>query len=299
MNRTSSGKMLKTCPVCGGVELAEARVLRTPDRFEKSVGVAISGYKRVWLECRACNFGVNLLPDQSEQLLGRLGISYYHVDFNGAPLSEKYNKVMNLPPHESDNAARVQRIINFLARSQLASEVPVVLDIGAGLGVFLSKLLSSFPGDINCLAIEPDPLAARHLRELGLFEVVEKTVDTAENLGFFSLITLNKVLEHINRPTELLGSVTRLMDPKGSTVYIEVPDVLNLRVKQDLDNSLGPLHKHLYSPSSLIQMLSSVGLDVLELARVREPSGKLTLYAFACGKDSSAHGDFPLTAPRS
>ena len=47
------------------------------------------------------------------------------------------------------------------------------------------------------------------------------------------------------------------------------------------DNILGALHCHLYDPVSLAVLLSRAGLATLRIERVFDPSGKITMTAFA------------------
>ena len=91
------------------------------------------------------------------------------MDFSGSDIGAKYSLVMSLPPHKSDNAGRVDRIIAALTRweSLRSSKGALsVLDIGAGTGVFLSRFLGQVPGDWTGVALEPDPHAADHLLSL-------------------------------------------------------------------------------------------------------------------------------------
>jgi hypothetical protein len=102
----------------------------------------------------------------------------------------------------------------------------------------------------------------------------------------FNLVTLNKVLEHIEQPMPFLLQAVQSLVPDDSLLYVEVPDKVTTRLRPPQDNILGALHCHLYDPASLGHLLQRAGLEVLWVNRVAEPSGKLSVYAFAAPTDS-------------
>ena len=271
------------CPLChaplGRVLLA----ITSPDRFERAAGISPDGYLREWRECPGCRAAINCLPAESAERWRNLSTRYYEIDFGGSWLREKYDKVMALSADRSDNSGRVARIHGFLAclfGQEPGTSGGRVLDIGAGLGVFLSAFLrDGWKG----MAIEPDPLAAAHLRSLEKFEVVEDIFRGQPGLRNFDLVTLNKVIEHIPEPQDLLGLAGAALAETG-VLYVEVPDRETIGRRPVSDNILGSIHAHLHSPESLSRLLSDKGLFPLCVERVFEPSGKISLFAFATTK---------------
>ena len=274
--------MAGECKICGATLSQVLLEIRTPDRFERSCGITSLGYLRRWIECGGCGAVTNVLQPDARLKLARLRNSYYEVDFDGSDIEVKYNKVMSLPPELSDNSGRVTRIVNFLARWQTHIQSRRVLDIGAGTGVFLSRFLRTVSSSWEAVAIEPDPTAAHHLRRLGLFSVVESRFPGQHDLSGFDLITLNKVLEHVDDPLSLLRSVIVALSPGMSILYVELPDKLTIDRRSPEDNILGSLHCHLYDPSSAIRLLRLAGFEPLRAERVIEPSGKISVFVFAC-----------------
>ncbi|MCF8196768.1 MAG: class I SAM-dependent methyltransferase [Polynucleobacter sp.] len=269
------------CAVCHGSDAKELLVINLPDRFEKSIGVEVLGYSRKWVECNFCGTASNLLPSLSAKAIAKLRETYYEVDFIGSDIGDKYRRVMTMTPSQSDNAGRVSRIIDF-TRLWLGTKIkPRVMDIGAGTGVFLSRLVDQTSQEWDCIGVEPDPVAAKHLRQLNKFHVVEDTFCGQKELIGFNLITINKVLEHIEQPLPFLSSIVRGLSAEDSLLYIEVPDILTVQLKSPYDNILGALHCHLYAPMSLAYLVKKVGLELIQVSRIAEPSGKLTLFAFA------------------
>jgi hypothetical protein len=253
-----------------------------PDRFERHCGVQDKDYRRQWVECSGCGAVNDVLPESSELGLARLRSEYYEVDLSGGDIAAKYRTVMALPPEQSDNAQRARRVDSFTA--QWFAGVPgalKLLDIGAGTGVFLSRFIDISARKWDALAVEPDPRAAAHLGSLGKFGVRREMFSESLALREFSLVTLNKVVEHIEHPLPVLQAVEQSMSRRG-IVYVEVPDKLTALMRPPTDNILGALHYHLYHPRSLSLLLERAGFEPLQIERVFEPSGKITVFAFAC-----------------
>jgi len=276
------------CALCAGKDAREILRINQPDRFEQSIGVGPQGYTRCWVECQQCGGATNVMPEESALRLASLRAAYYEVDFMGSDIGEKYRRVMSMPAGQSDNAGRVARVTDFVRRwsGGRAPARPRVMDIGAGTGVFLSRLEDQTAGAWQYLGIEPDPRAAAHLRKLEKFAVVEAMYLGQPELHGFNLITLNKVLEHIEQPLPFLLQVVQSLVPDDGLLYVEVPEKLTARLRSPQDNILGALHCHLYDPTSLGYLLRRAGLELLCVNRVAEPSGKLSVYAFAAPAES-------------
>jgi SAM-dependent methyltransferase len=286
-------KNMFRCALCKGGVGRQLLHIDMPDRFEQSIGIELKGYSRYWIDCRKCGVATNVLPKESALHLKNIRANYYEVDFAGSDICEKYLRVMSMPTDQSDNAARVARVIDFVRRWFGVFAYPRVMDIGAGTGVFLSRLVDETGGAWQYLGVEPDPRAASHLRQLDKFKVVEAMYLGQPELHGFNLITLNKVIEHIEDPLPFMLQVAKSLVPADGLLYIEVPDKLTTLLRPPQDNILGALHCHLYDPLSLVYLLRSAGLDPLCINRIAEPSGKLSVYAFAAPLESIAKKGVP------
>jgi 2-polyprenyl-3-methyl-5-hydroxy-6-metoxy-1,4-benzoquinol methylase len=211
----------------------------------------------------------------------------------GSDIGEKYRRVMSMPAGQSDNAGRVARVTDFVRRWSGVPAQRRVMDIGAGTGVFLSRMVDQTTGAWQYLGVEPDPRAAAHLRQLEKFAVVEAMYLGQPELRGFNLVTLNKVLEHIEQPLPFLLQVVKSLVPDDGLLYVEVPDKLTARLRSPQDNILGALHCHLYDPTSLGYLMRRAGLELLCVNRVAEPSGKLSVYAFAAPAESVVKKGLP------
>lgn len=271
------------CAVCGGRLARVLLRITEPDRFERHVGIAAAGYARSWVECGACGAATNVQAPENRARLETLAAGYYEVDLAGSSIGEKFAKVMALPPERSDNAQRVARVAAF-AESRLPGEIsaPRVLDIGAGTGVFLARFLARAGGRAwQGTAVEPDPIAAAHLRGLRRFEVIEGLYAPGPGLAGYHLVTLNKVVEHLPRPLELVRGAAQALEPRHGLLYLELPDKRTVFERPPSDNILGALHCHLYDAASIAALLGRAGLATLKTERLHEPSGKISVAAFA------------------
>ena len=288
-----SGSTFGGCAICGGSLVRELLAITEPDRFERHLGIDSTGYRRRWVECDGCGAATNIYPDGVLERLETLAAGYYEVDFKSTTIRQKYDMVMAMPLSQSDNAQRVTRVREFLNvwRGESAATEAVALDIGAGTGVFLSRFLkeaAEYGQQWSAVAVEPDAIAAEHLSSLAQFEVKEGLFTESLGMRGFDLCSLNKVLEHLPEPLVLLRAAASALQPERGVLYVEVPAKETLTYRPPNDNILGPLHRHLYDIESLSKVIERAGLVVMEMARLFEPSGKISVAAFAVKPEAVA-----------
>jgi hypothetical protein len=94
-------------------------------------------------------------------------------------------------------------------------------------------------------------------------------------------VTFNKVLEHVEDPVAMLARSRDLLRPRGA-VYVEVPDGELAARDPDGPNREEFFIEHLcaFSMTSLCLLAGRAGFVPVRAERLREPSGKYTLYAF-------------------
>jgi SAM-dependent methyltransferase len=134
----------------------------------------------------------------------------------------------------------------------------------------------------RCVALDPDPrVIAFTSADLGL-ETVCGDFMTTSGIGPFSLITFNKVLEHVADPVTMLAHAREMVTP-GGALYIEVPDAEGAARDPEGANREEFFIEHLqvFSLDSLVRLIGRAGFEAQSAVRIREPSGKYTLYAFA------------------
>jgi SAM-dependent methyltransferase len=259
-----------SCPLCGARPLEDLFGYDAPPPgetpFELPPGTV---YRRAFRRCPSCGHQVSV---HDLDLSGLYSGAYVDATY-GDRMHAAYERIMALPPGASDNVQRVERIDAWWD-----GDSRTVLDVGSGLGVFPARMKER---GWDATALDPDPRAAEHAREhIGVATVCADWTD-AEGFGDFDLITFNKVLEHVEDPVAMLARSRRFMRP-GGAVYVEVPDGELAARDPDGPNREEFFIEHLcaFSMASLCLLAVRAGLVVLRAERVREPSGKYTLFAF-------------------
>jgi len=276
------------CPLCGPTTGETVLEITRPDRFERAAGIPIKDYQRGWIACAGCGLLIDCYDRKDISYL--YNDQYYSAEIEKESVSERFSRILALPPKTSDNHYRVKRILSFLTDfySTYSNVIPTdlnkrILDIGSGTGIFLYRFLENAP-DWNASAVEPNHYACEHLRALGKFKVIENYFSTSVVEEPQELITLNKVLEHIQDPVDLLRNVKGCLSDYG-LIYVEVPDKETVRYREPDDNILGSLHFYLFDPATLGLLFQKSQLVPLAVQRYVEPSGKITVCGFAVTED--------------
>jgi len=264
----------RTCPACGGRGLVASFDYRAPPPGEtRFASFPADAYHRRYDRCPRCGHFAGTQIDAPELYAGEY-VSSTYGDLAGVRL--RFAQVASLPPERSDNRARAARVHAFAA-ARLDPARRRLLDIGAGLGVFPAAMrdLGWRP-----TALDPDPIAAAHLRDDLRLETIEGLFDRRRVSGPFDVVTLNKVIEHAPDPAALVRDAVSVLAPDG-IIYVEVPDGDAAQHEGPGREEFFVDHPHVFSPGSLAAVLTRAGLRELDAARLREPSGKFTCYAFA------------------
>jgi len=237
-----------------------------------------SGYHREILYCKTCGHYRSVhgmdIPSLYES-------NYVDSTYGGLEgIRKNYERIMTLDPKDSDNSGRVDRVIQFSRNHFSCPPSPTrLLDIGSGLGVFLGKILQKT--NWQCTALETDSRFANHTRENLGIETVTSDYLKLQWDREFDIISLNKVLEHIENPTEMLKKCTSNLAPNGF-IYIELPDGESAASDQEgfQREEFFIEHHHAFSMTSMELLTQNSGLRSLNFESVREPSSKYTLRGF-------------------
>ena len=194
------------CP-CDGRFCQPAAQYDAPPNGETRFDLGTQVYHRAYEKCAVCAhwFGRHDLD---------LSVLYDHayVDstYGGTDgMRRRFEKIMALPPERSDNRQRVARVLAF-ARGRGLGTGARLLDVGAGLGVFPAAM-AEVGWDVT--ALEPDIRTVDHLTRVAGVRARAAdllTLDPARD-GGFAVISLNKVLEHVEDPGTLLVAAAALL----------------------------------------------------------------------------------------
>lgn len=262
------------CP-CDGAHLEQAFVYNARPDGETAFDLGDQSYRRAYDRCGLCQhwFGSHGLD------LRTLYEGDYSATTYGDSAEATFDRIVSLPASESDNAGRANRVAAFAQERFGQEHVPTLLDVGSGLGVFPYAMHQR--GWI-CTALDPDADAAERIRRrIGIPAIsVDFMVGPFDELEAYDVVSLNKVIEHVEDPCSMLDRARDLLTARGF-VYIEVPDAeVASHHGQDREEFFIE-HHHVFSAASLMMTVHRSGLSVASMLRITEPSTKFTLACFA------------------
>jgi SAM-dependent methyltransferase len=200
--------------------------------------------------CRHCGFAfASDIPDQST--LNR----FYQA--------AEHHLHTRLPP----GLARIHReFFEFIREHAVPALSPAtrVLDIGAGMGHFLSHFRQA--GLQRLLGIEPSAAAARLGKEAYGLEIRNETIDTLALPEPFDLVSLCGVLEHIADLKASLEKIGALVD-EGGHLFLAVPDAATFGAAPPVEAFLEFALEHInfFTATSLDTLLRQAGFTAVRV----------------------------------
>lgn len=245
------------------------KIIHIKKKPKLEIDYGIKNYKRNIFQCTICKHCINDHKFNLSKLYSGTYVKKNYKSIEG--IKKKFKKIINIPRFKSDNKNRVLRICNFI-KSQKIKNLNL-LDIGSGLGVFPYELRIFFP-KVTC--IEKDQLLIDHLQN----NLHLKTFNNIKYLKkIYNFITINKVLEHVPDIKLFLNlAVSKLK--KYGYLYLEVPDYIASKSSLVNREEFFIEHYNIFSELSLLKIFYNHHLTLISMNRIKEPSGKYTLYAF-------------------
>jgi 2-polyprenyl-3-methyl-5-hydroxy-6-metoxy-1,4-benzoquinol methylase len=234
-------------------------------------------YRREVKRCEICGHYVSVHDLEMRQMYEGEYVDSTYTDDNG--MRRNFERIVALPPEESDNTGRVERVVAFAEshfdKDKLRQQ-PSVLDVGSGLCVFLYKMKAR---GFACTALDVDERLVKAAKELAGVDAVRADFMNTDLLSRFDMITFNKVLEHVKNPVATLAKCREYLNPDGF-VYIELPDGEAAVREGSGREEFFIEHWHVFSAASTALMVQQSGFRIESLERLREPSNKFTIRAF-------------------
>jgi len=262
---------------CEGRHLAPAFEYTAPPAGETAFDLGRATYCRAYDRCGLCG---HFFSRHQLDLSSLYEQSYVDATYGSAErIRERFEAIEALPEERSDNAGRVACVRSYAARHlEPSPQAPTLLDVGAGLGVFPAAMRRA---GWEVTALDPDPRAVRHLREVVGVAAVSGDFLSADlhALGAFDCVSFNKVLEHVEDPIAMLARARDLLRP-GGFVYVELPDGEAASAEGPGREEFFIEHHHVFSPASTALLVERSGFRLAHLERLREASTKLTVRAF-------------------
>lgn len=263
-----------TC-ICGSQDLNLKFEHTRPAPGDKIFFEIDDNYKHDIYECTYCGHfvAVNSFDDTVLYDGQYVEISY------GDKLKSTYEKIINLPPEQSDNVARVQNILRYMDKFYSDNVSKSVMDVGSGLCVFLHEVRKHRP-DWVLKAVDPDPVQSAHARDVVGVDCIQSDFMFLEGQdNQYDLITFNKVLEHVPDPVGMLAKARNYLNDTG-LVYVELPDGTQAALHGKDRQEFYVEHLWAFSLPSITILAERAGFTPLSVERIRDPSGKYSLRAF-------------------
>jgi SAM-dependent methyltransferase len=210
------------------------------------------------IDCETCGFR-HIIPIPTQEGL----INVYKEDY--------YSKEKPLYLAESKEDLEWLKIgyrdLYSIFENLLDGERRSILEVGSGPGYFL---LYGRERGWQVKGIEPASKAAAHGKKLGLdIEEDFLTTDNASTLGSFDVIYLDKVLEHIPDPRQMLTLTHNMLNEKG-LLCVKVPNDYSLFQKIVI-KAYGlrswwvapPHHINYFDFQSLTNLFEDIGFEIV------------------------------------
>jgi SAM-dependent methyltransferase len=270
-------KNIPNCIFCTSPSFEKLFEYNEPPLLETRFNsLKLNNYYREVVICENCSHMYSV----HEMDLGQLYLSEYNQSTyqNLEGMEKTFKRITTLEPSQSDNWNRCERVDNFISSrfpGKERAEVSV-LDIGSGLGVFPFEMKKK---GYDVTALDPDSIAIEHIKKHSgvttiLGDFLEVKIEEK-----YDVISLNKVLEHIENPILMLEKVNSLLKESG-IVYIEIPDGEIAKGQGKEREEFLIEHHHAFSFSSFSLLIDKAGFHASEIKRIIDPSKKFTLYGF-------------------
>ena len=260
------------CTFCKGKSFSIRFEYDSPPNGETKFELKNQDYKRGYFSCNFC--GHWFLEHEFDMK------NFYSKEYMNSTYSDKiseiFEKIISMPSEKSDNYGRIKRIKEFKEVIFPNKKTVDLLDVGSGLGVFSYSVKNI---GWNCTAIDPDERSIAHIKKRIGIQTIHGEFTKVKNTNKYNVITLNKVLEHVIDPTAMLIKVKNNLHNDGF-IYVEVPDAEEASKEGKNREEFFIDHVHVFSKLSLIFMCKNAGLQTIRVERIKEPSGKFTLFAF-------------------
>lgn len=156
-------------------------------------------------------------------------------------------------------------------KNHLSKELPLhILDIGCGSGLFLKFFKEH---GWACTGIEPSLTGVSNLaKQHGICIYEASFDDVCDEVGRFSVVTLNEVLEHVSDPLALCKKIYEKNLVSGGILQVTVPNEFNplqMLACQELQMNpywiVKPDHINYFDVNSIQTLLGKAGFKKLEV----------------------------------
>ena len=266
-------KKIIRCVFCNNNKFRKRFSYTKPITREIKLSINYKKYHRIYKSCLSCGHWYTEMKINLRDLYSGNYVASTYDD----KLHESFKRIILLPKNKSDNYYRVKRIVNFSNSFFKNKKNIKFLDIGSGLGVFPHEIKKL---GWDCTAIDPDKNACRHIKEKLRIKTKNMDFSKSNYNKKFNIVTLNKVLEHVEQPIKMLKKIKNNLIKNENFFYIEVPDATEAsKISKDREE-FAIDHLHVFTLHSLYLLLKKCHFTPISIERIKENSSKFTLTAF-------------------
>lgn len=245
---------------------------------ENLFGLEKKKFKRSIFHCENCGHYTNIHKYSS--FMKKVYKRDYSKYSYGKVL-QKFESIRKLPKEKSSNFFRCK----FITENIKKKKGNKILDIGAGFGIFVYAMKKK---GWNVVALEINKELNNFIsRKLKIKTIGRDIIKKKFNKNLkFSMITLNKVLEHFTYTDvkKVLNKIKYILRPNGR-IYIEVPDG-EAAAKKGLHRQEFFLeHHNIFSKKSIQIFLKKFNFRIQKINKLKEINGKYTLRIIAQNND--------------
>lgn len=249
------------CPICGASDWRFVRCYNTLDKYEENVGIG-APVQRVWSKCR-CGFLKCTRNYDLRELDGIYDNGYRAKGFREDSVADTFNKIVSLPFEKSENKQRIAWLLNTLG-GDVGGEI---LDVGAGLCVFLYELCAGSAGIWKPRAFEPNAISAHFISEELKIPVYPMRYWPGLKRGGYDVVSCIHTLEHMEAPEDFLLNVREQDLKSGGRLFLEVPDAVEFEYLPHNHDEFNSCHLCFYTGETLYRLVESAGYKVTDLNR--------------------------------
>ena len=213
------------------------------------------------------------------------GMVYLNPRPSPGDLPTIYPKTYYAYNYEEEIAPLARRVKAWLDRRKVDAWLnvtptaqPRFLDVGCGDGRFLEILHQKGIPKRQLWGLELSDKVVTNLQDRG-FQARLGRIEDADPIGlprgYFDLIVLLQVIEHIEHPAAVIRQLVRLLAP-GGILVLETPNVKSLDRNLFKNRYWGgyhfPRHWHLFDPDTIQHLLTEHGLTPLSYRYLPSPS---------------------------
>lgn len=268
------------CYLCGSAERKVLFAQRGHDPYLDMINPGLHALTRNWTVCTCCGFVYrDPMPDAGE--LDVLYAAYERDVFRGTDSDAYFDRIVSLPPNESENFQKVRWLAEVMVTQGLGGggRGLSVLDVGCGGGTLLHTL-SGMVDTRRVCGVELNSAYAE-LASRRLDADVRCEAYSCGRFGeAFDLVVCTKVLEHVADPLPFLAGMVKDLVPRG-LLFVEVPDIADIAVLPPEHERFFIPHLYYFSARTLGALLVRVGLAVIVSRSITTSRGRVYLQVVA------------------